>query len=333
MAVRLWAQKLITRYSYGVCAPLKTSIRQPHVLFPRQQNTEETLNVLCRLPKLSIYSSMEEGRRRGLHNITKNSKTLPTCRMVSGVSASCVVARTGWGVYKLLFRSSGSPLLSTLKRFRFLLKVPQQILMSRSSEWPKNTSGTRMLRHCAGDYNSGKRWTNLKWQRRPDMLCAFLKRPRAVTMVESEWDLRRSFLLQNIDWHVSWSAALSSFRSRFEVYKYSITVSAAFFLSSTTSSFGIKTLWDCTNVLSGLESPSKSLSTLTNVLFAGLNAPESPYFLSYVLLKRHKNEHMPTMSRCDLKKGINDLMRKMSARFISSIPQSREWWSMSRFSA
>jgi len=111
------------------------------------------------------------------------------------------------------------------------------------------------------------------------MGCASLKERDVAAMVESEWDLRRSPVLQNIDGHVSWSAALFPFCSRFGVYKPSIGVSGTFFLSSTTLSFGIKNGHSGSYGPSGLESRFKRILNIGNVLLAGLQAPKTPYFL------------------------------------------------------
>ena len=141
-------------------------------------------------------------------------------------------------------------------------------------------------------------------------------------MVGSEWDLRRSFLLQNIHCHVSWSAASPPPAADSGYINPRSTVFATFFLSSTTLSFGIKNSLDSTNVLSGLESLSKRIHNIENDLLDGLKVAQKDTSHSNVLLKRHNSEHMPTMSCCDLKNDIDELMRQMSAGFISSIPKS-----------
>jgi len=115
---------------------------------------------------------------------------------------------------------------------------------------------------------------------------------------------------------------LPSIRSKSGVYKPSTTVFATFFLSSTTLSFGIKMHTITVHGPSGLESLSKRIHNIENGLPADLKAPQKDTNHSNALLKRHDSEHMPLTYRCDLKKVINDLMRKMSARFISSKPKS-----------
>jgi len=114
----------------------------------------------------------------------------------------------------------------------------------------------------------------------------------------------------------------SSFRSRLEVYKPSTTVFATFFLLSITCFFETKRQTLRTYGSSGLESFSKRIHNIENVLFAGLKVLRKTFGYSYVLSKRHNSEHMPPTYRCDLKKVIKDLMREMSAGFVSSIPES-----------
>jgi len=118
---------------------------------------KETRYVLCGLPKLSIYSSMIERKRRGLRNIKSNPKSIRHADRVCSVSASCAIVRTGWGVYKLLFRCPGSLLLSTSKHPPFCQKCDLRSLWRGRRSDQKGHHAHRMLRRCAVDHNSGKK--------------------------------------------------------------------------------------------------------------------------------------------------------------------------------
>jgi len=91
------------------------------------KTSKDARYVLCGLLKLGIYCCMEKGRRRGLRNIKSNPESIRHAGMVSSVSAFSAVARTGWGVYKLLFRSSVSSIIH-LKTLSYLPKTLSRII-------------------------------------------------------------------------------------------------------------------------------------------------------------------------------------------------------------
>ena len=176
-------------------ASSKNRVPRLYVLLPRLQNIRITRHVFCGLPKLSIYSNMEERKRRGLHRIPKTSKTLTTCRVVSGVSASCAVVQTGWGVHKLL------------PGLRFLVLSTSLNLQSFTKRNTPLTHGTfvgvteKAIRHkdvaalCWGLQQRIKRETR-KWHGRGLWGVFLSKHKKFFCMAESVWDLRTSTLLK-----------------------------------------------------------------------------------------------------------------------------------------
>ena len=118
---------------------------------------------------------MRERKRRGLHNITKKSKTPSVRFMVSGVSASCAVARTGW-VYinssfalRVLFYYLPQNTLLFTKN-----PISNQSWRVRRTD-RKNYQEYCMLRHCAVDYNSGKKG-NQENDTKKDAWCVLLSK-------------------------------------------------------------------------------------------------------------------------------------------------------------
>jgi len=143
----VWALPNTENYDLTIPCPLPA---------PKEKH-RATPHVLCGLPNLSIYSNITERKPRGLQNITKKSKALAIWPMVSGVSASCAVARTGWGVYKPL-PGLRVLLLSTSNSFQVFINNARRSQVWRGLRTDrKEYQACGMLRRCAGTATARKK--------------------------------------------------------------------------------------------------------------------------------------------------------------------------------
>jgi len=191
------------------------------------KTSKEACHVLCGLPKLYIYSSMEEKKRRGPHTITKK-KPPKHQRDGSWSPASLLPVRLHG-----LARHITTPLsLLGFSSIIYLKRSPGFYQKKYAADpWRVRRTDRKynLLQSCCG---IALGITTVERKRKKDMVRTSLKANRSTIHSWERVGLAKIFPTENTDGHVSWSAALSSFRSRVGVYKLLIGVSAAFFLTS-----------------------------------------------------------------------------------------------------
>ena len=195
MCVRLRAPKISIGHWYGAGAPLKTSMTIP---CPLPASTKRRKMLAMFSVDFQNAPSTVVWKKGGVKVSTTLPKNPECSRFAPWSPASLLPVRTGWGVYKLLFRSSVSSVIH-LKTLSYLPKTLSRIL--HGVFVGRTEKSIRHKDDAALRWGLQQRIMMEKPKRisEDQTCCVLLSKIQDITiMVESEWDLRRSFLLQNI---------------------------------------------------------------------------------------------------------------------------------------